>query len=154
MMKKAIERFISTDNDVGVCAARLMLSIVFLPHGSQKLLGLFGGQGFIDTMKAFTSSGMPTVIAFLVIMAESLGALALLFGLFGRFMAFSIGLVMLGAIFMVHLPNGFFMNWFGTQKGEGFEYHLLAIGLALVVMINGSGKYSLDRWLHDLLGRT
>jgi putative oxidoreductase len=150
-VKNIIERFISTNDDLGVFVARLMLSIVFLPHGSQKLLGLFGGHGFTATMKFFTSSGMPAIFAFLVIMAESLGALALLFGLFGRFMAFGIGLVMLGAIFMVHLPNGFFMNWFGTQKGEGFEYHLLAIGLALLIMINGSGKYSLDRRLYRLL---
>ena len=150
-MKKAIERFISTTDDLGVFVARVMLSIVFLPHGSQKLLGLFGGQGFTATMKYFTSSGMPAILAFLVIMAESLGALALLVGLFGRFMAFGIGLVMLGAIFMVHVHNGFFMNWFGTQKGEGFEYHLLAIGLALVVMIKGSGIFSLDRLLGSLL---
>jgi putative oxidoreductase len=150
-VKKIIERFISTNDDLGVFAARLMLSIVFLPHGSQKLLGLFGGHGFAATMKSFTSSGMPAIFAFLVIMAESLGALALLFGLFGRFMAFGIGLVMLGAIFLVHLPNGFFMNWFGTQKGEGFEYHLLAIGLALLIMLNGSGKFSLDRLLYGFL---
>ena len=152
-MKKAISRFISTNDDLGVLAARLMLSIVFLPHGSQKLLGLFGGHGFAATMKYFTASGMPYVLAFLVIMAESLGALALLLGLFGRFMAFGIGLVMLGAIIMVHLPNGFFMNWFGTQKGEGFEYHLLAIGLALLIMIDGSGKLSLDRLLYGLLNK-
>jgi putative oxidoreductase len=150
-VKKIMERFVSTNDDLGVFAARLMLSIVFLPHGSQKLLGLFGGHGFTATMKFFTSSGMPAIFAFLVIMAESLGALALLLGLFGRFMAFGIGLVMLGAIFMVHLPNGFFMNWFGTQKGEGFEYHLLAIGLALLIMINGSGKFSFDRWLYGLM---
>jgi putative oxidoreductase len=68
-------------------------------------------------------------------------------------MAFGIALVMLGAIFMVHLPNGFFMNWFGNQKGEGFEYHLLAIGLALVIMINGSGRYSVDRLLYLYMTR-
>jgi putative oxidoreductase len=152
-VKNIIERFISTNDDLGVLAARVMLSIVFLPHGSQKLLGLFGGHGFAATMKYFTSSGMPAVFAFLVIMAESLGAFALLLGLFGRFMAFGIGLVMLGAIFMVHLPNGFFMNWFGTQKGEGFEYHLLAIGLALLIMIDGSGKFSLDRLLYSLISK-
>lgn len=83
---------------------------------------------------------MPVVLAFLIIMGESLGALALLVGFFGRFMAFGIAMIMLGAIFMVHLDNGFFMNWFGTQKGEGFEYHLLALGLAFLIMIKGSGK--------------
>lgn len=152
-MKKAIATFISTQNDFGVFVARIVLSIVFIPHGSQKLLGLFGGNGFGATMEYFTSSGMPAVLAFLVIMAESLGSLALLLGLFGRFMAFGIGMVMLGAIFMVHLQNGFFMNWFGTQKGEGFEYHLLALGLALVIMIKGSGMFSIDRLLHKLLSK-
>jgi putative oxidoreductase len=152
-MKQAIERFVYTNDDTGALVARLMLAIVFIPHGSQKLLGLFGGHGFAATMHYFTSTGMPAVLAFLVIMAESLGSVALLLGFFGRFMAFSIGLVMLGAIFMVHLPNGFFMNWFGMQKGEGFEYHLLAIGLALVVMIKGSGKYSLDRLIHGFLNK-
>jgi putative oxidoreductase len=150
-MKKAIAGFISTSDDLGVLVARVMLSIVFIPHGSQKLLGLFGGYGFTGTMGSFTANGMPAVFAFLVIMAESLGSLALLFGLFGRFMAFGIGMVMVGAIGMVHLPNGFFMNWFGTQKGEGFEYHLLALGLALVVMIKGSGALSADRLLHKRL---
>jgi Predicted membrane protein len=150
-MKKAIAGFISTPDDIGVFVARVMLSIVFIPHGSQKLLGLFGGYGFTGTMESFASNGMPAVLAFLIIMAESLGSLALLFGFFGRFMAFGIGMVMLGAILMVHLPNGFFMNWFGTQKGEGFEYHLLAIGLALVVMIKGSGAFSVDRLLHKHL---
>ncbi len=150
-MKKAIAGFISTPDDFGVFVARVMLSIVFIPHGSQKLLGLFGGYGFTGTMESFTSNGMPAVLAFLIIMAESLGSLALLVGFFGRFMAFGIGMVMSGAILMVHLHNGFFMNWFGTQKGEGFEYHLLALGLALVIMIKGSGKFSVDRLLHKFL---
>jgi len=150
-MKKIFNRFIYTEKNAGTMVARIMLATVFLPHGSQKLLGLFGGAGFTNTMAFFTSSGMPGIIAFLVIMAESLGAATLLLGLFGRFMAFGIGLVMAGAIIMVHISNGFFMNWFGTQKGEGFEYHLLAIGLALVVMINGSGMFSMDRLIHRFL---
>jgi putative oxidoreductase len=152
-MKNAIARFISTNNDPGVFVARVFLAVVFIPHGSQKLLGLFGGNGFTATMDYFTSGGMPAVVAFLVIMGESLGSLALLVGLCGRFMAFGLALTMLGAIFMVHLPNGFFMNWFGTQKGEGYEYHLLALGLAFLVMINGSGMFSIDRFLHKWLTR-
>ena len=152
-MKNFIARFISTDDDIGVFVARIMLAVVFIPHGSQKLLGLFGGNGFTASMDYFTSNGMPAVLAFLIIMGESLGSLALLVGFFGRFMAFGIAMIMLGAIFMVHLQNGFFMNWFGTQKGEGFEYHLLALGLAFLLMIKGSGKFSLDRFLHSFLTR-
>ena len=119
-----------------------MLGIVMIPHGAQKLLGIFGGAGFGASMGYFTSTGIPAPVAFLVIMAESLGALALVLGFFGRFMAFGIGLDMLGAILIVHLPHGFFMNWYGAQAGEGFEYHLLAIALSLVIIIGGSGKLS------------
>jgi len=144
-MKDLIKKIFSTEDAIGLSIARITLAVVFIPHGAQKLLGLFGGHGFSGTMNFFTSSGMPVLVAFLVIMAESLGALALLFGFIGRFMALGIFMVMNGAIFMVHLKNGFFMNWMGTQKGEGFEFHLLALGLALIVMLKGSGKFSIDR---------
>jgi putative oxidoreductase len=147
-MKREVASFISTPDDFAVFIARIALSSVFIPHGLQKILGLFGGYGFSATMSYFTSLGVPAVLAFLIIMAESLGSMALLVGLFGRFMAFGIGMDMLGAIILVHVPNGLFMNWAGTQKGEGFEFHLLAIGLALVIMIKGSGKFSIDRVLH------
>ena len=150
-MKKFLTCFVATQDDIGVFIARIILSVVMLPHGAQKILGWFGGYGFHNTMAYFTSTGMPAVIAFLVIMAESLGALALLVGLFGRFMAFAIGLNMLGAILMVHLKIGFFMNWAGAQKGEGFEFHLLALALVLILVIKGSGKFSLDRMLHKRL---
>lgn len=152
-MKKLIERLISTNDDAGLLIARTMLGIVMIPHGAQKLLGIFGGAGFGASMGYFTSTGIPAPAAFLVIMAESLGALALVLGFFGRFMAFGIGLDMLGAILIVHLPHGFFMNWYGAQAGEGFEYHLLAIALSLVIMIGGSGKLSMDRLLHGLMRR-
>jgi len=133
----------ATDKDFAAMVARIFLGVIILPHGMQKLLGAFGGNGFEATMGFFTGMGMPWIVAFLVIMAESLGALALILGLVGRFMSFGIFAVMIGAAFM-HLDNGFFMNWFGAQSGEGFEYHLLAIGLALVVMIKGSGAASVD----------
>jgi putative oxidoreductase len=97
-------------------------------------------------MGFFTGTlGMPAPVALLVILAESLGALALVFGLAGRFMAAGIAAVMTGAILLAHAPNGFFMNWSGTQAGEGFEFHLLALALAAVVVVRGSGALSLDR---------
>ena len=142
-MKNLLIKLMTTDKDFGATMARIFLGVVMLPHGLQKLLGSFGGNGFDATMGFFTGMGMPWIIAFLVIMAESLGAMALILGLVGRFMALGIFAVMLGATFM-HLDNGFFMNWFGAQAGEGYEYHLLAIGLALVVMIKGSGAASID----------
>ena len=126
--------------------------VVFFPHGAQKLLGWFGGHGFAGTMGFFTDKmGLPAAIAFLVIMAESFGALGLIFGLLTRFAAFGIACVMTGAIFTVHLPHGFFMNWYGNQKGEGFEYHLLAIAIAVALMIKGGGRFSVDRAISERL---
>jgi putative oxidoreductase len=139
-----LDRFFETRDDVGLLVARLALAIVILPHGLQKTLGWFGGAGFSGTMGFFTQEGMPSIIAFLIIIGESFGALGLIIGFLSRLAAFGISLIMLGAIFMVHLPNGFFMNWFGTKQGEGFEFHILAIGLGLVVLIGGAGKWSVD----------
>jgi putative oxidoreductase len=144
-MNKLLLKLANTDKDYAAMVARVFLGIVMLPHGMQKTLGAFGGHGFSATLAGMESMGMPAPVAFLVIMAESLGALALVLGLFGRFMAFGIFAVMTGAIFMAHIHVGFFMNWYGAQSGEGFEYHLLAIGLALVVMIKGSGAFSIDK---------
>jgi putative oxidoreductase len=141
-------KLIKTDDDVAGLILRVLLGIVFFPHGAQKLLGWFGGHGFSGTMGFFTENmGIPVVFAFLAIMAESLGAVALLTGFLTRIAALGIGTVMVVAVFMVHLPYGFFMNWFGNQKGEGFEFHLLAIAIAIALIIKGGGKWSLDRFL-------
>jgi putative oxidoreductase len=142
-----LKKLLRTESDEGGCIARLMLGVVFFPHGAQKALGWFGGLGFSVTLNAFAGMGMPKPVAALVILGEFLGAIGLIFGLLSRVAAFGIAAIMLGAIFMVHAQHGFFMNWFGNQKGEGIEYHLLAIGLALVVMVKGSGCCSLDRIL-------
>ena len=134
-----------TEDDFGLFIARVMLGIVILPHGLQKLLGLFGGAGFSGTVEFFVGSGIPSTVAILIIIGESFGALGLILGFLSRVAALGITLIMLGAIFMVHLQNGFFMNWYGNQAGEGFEYHLLALGLSLIVLIKGGGKWSIDR---------
>jgi len=134
-----------TSNDFGLFIARITLGIVILPHGLQKLLGMFGGAGFSGTVDFFVGSGIPSAVAILIIIGESFGALALILGFLSRLAALGIAIIMLGAIFMVHIQNGFFMNWFGNQAGEGFEYHLLALGLSLVVLISGGGKWSVDR---------
>ena len=149
-----LRRLVQTEDDAGMLIVRLALGAVMFPHGAQKLLGWFGGNGFAGTMQFFTSQlGLPSAVAFLVILAESFGALALILGFLGRVGAFGILCVMLGAVFMVHLQNGFFMNWYGNQQGEGFEYHLLAIGMALAVLIKGSGALSVDRSLSDTSNR-
>ena len=140
-----IEKILKTDNfDWGALIARVFLGVVILPHGLQKLLGLFGGYGFSATVEYFASTGIPSLIGVLIILGESFGALFLILGLISRISAAGIALIMLGATVMVHSQFGFFMNWFGTQGGEGFEYHLLALGLALVVLVKGGGKWALD----------
>jgi putative oxidoreductase len=136
---------IRTDNDLGALLARLTLGAVMFPHGAQKVLGWWGGHGLQATVTSFTEQmGLPGPVAGLVIAAEFLGSIGLILGFLSRLGALGIGAVMVGAIVKVHLAHGFFMNWFGTQAGEGFEYHLLAIGLALVVLVKGSGALSLD----------
>jgi len=138
-------RLLATDRDWAPAIARVALGLVMLPHGAQKLLGWFGGHGFAGTMGFFTGTlGIPAPIAVLVILAESLGALALVLGLAGRVTAAGIAAVMVGAVGMAHLAHGFFMNWSGTAAGEGFEYHLLALALAAIVIVRGSGRYSID----------
>lgn len=139
-----IRKLLATNDDILQLILRLTLGIVMLPHGAQKLLGWFGGGGFSATMQGMTSMGLPAVIVFLVIMAESFGALGLITGFLTRFSAFGISMVMLGAIFTVHAKVGFFMNWMGQQQGEGYEYHLLVLGIALALMIRGGGKFSVD----------
>ncbi len=147
-----LERFLATDRDWTLLFQRIVIGVVMFPHGAQKLLGWFGGFGFSGTMDFFTGPlGIPSPIAFLVIIGESLGALALILGLGTRLAAFGIVAIMLGAIFKGHLDFGFFMNWFGNQKGEGYEYHLLAIALALPLMIRGGGLFSADGALIERL---
>lgn len=145
---KALRTLLSTTPNHGALIARVTLGIVMFPHGAQKALGWFGGYGFDGTMKFFTETmHIPALFAFLAIAAEFAGALALVLGLFSRAAALGIASVMSVAILTAHASNGFFMNWYGSQKGEGFEYHLLAIGLALIVMVQGAGSASVDALL-------
>jgi len=146
--RSVIARVLGTRDDRAATIARVALGLVMLPHGAQKLLGWFGGHGFEGTMGFLTTqAGLPWLVALLVIVIESFGALALVAGFLGRLAAAGVAAVMIGATATVHLANGFFMNWNGTQRGEGFEYHILALALSLVVMIEGSGAYSCDRAL-------
>ena len=123
---------------------RLTLAAVIFPHGAQKTLGWFGGHGFKGTMKYFTGSGIPTIFALLAIAAEFFGSLGLAVGLLTRVAVFGIACVMVVAIVTTHWQHGFFMNWDGNQKGEGFEYHLLALGIAVALIVVGGGLWSLD----------
>lgn len=149
----ALKYLFQTSNSFAPLLARLTLGIVMFPHGAQKVLGWFGGYGFNGTMGFFTQTmHIPAPLAFLAIAAEFAGSLGLIFGVLSRVAAFGIATNMVVAILTVHSANGFFMNWYGNQKGEGFEYHLLAIGLALIVIIHGAGKISVDSTIAQKLG--
>jgi len=142
-----MKRLMATSNDVSFTILRLVLGVVFFAHGAQKMLGWFGGFGFHGTMGFFTHMGMPAPVAFLIICTEFFGGLGLIVGLLTRIAALGVAGDMIGAIFIVHMPNGFFMNWMGTQKGEGFEFHLLALAMAAALLLRGAGAFSVDRAL-------
>ncbi len=145
-----VGRLFKTDKDVVMTVVRLVLGMVFVAHGAQKMLGWFGGYGFSATMGFFTRQmGIPAVFAFLAIAAEFFGGLGLILGLLSRIAALGIGVEMAVAIALVHRHFGFFMNWTGAQKGEGFEYHLLAIALAFAILVKGAGAFSLDRLIEQ-----
>ena len=130
---------------------RLVLATVIGAHGVQKAFGWFGGFGYEGTMQFFTSLGVPAVLGFLVILGETLGALGLLLGAATRIAAAGVTATMLGAMALVHWKYGFYMNWGGNQGGEGFELHLLALGLSLPLVALGGGAWSLDRQIARLL---
>ena len=141
-------KLLSTSNDVGLTVLRLIAGIVFFAHGAQKMLGWFGGYGFHGTMGFFTQEmHLPAVLAFLAICAEFFGGLGLIVGFLTRIAAFGVLSNMVVAVLLIHHKFGLFMNWGGDQKGEGFEYHLLAIAVMLAIIIKGAGAYSLDYML-------
>lgn len=149
-------KLLFTQSDTGAAAARVVLGAIMLPHGLQHALGLFGGYGFSGTLGWMTATlGFPAPLAALAIATELVAPFALLAGVGGRLASIGIIGIMAGAI-TTHAPNGFFMNWFGQLAAgtEGFEYHLLAIGLGAVVVLNGSGVLSVDRWLSARLDRS
>src|SRR6266852_3207347 len=135
-----IRRLFATDDSAATAILRLVLGIVFFAHGAQKMLGWFGGLGFSGTMGFFTGTmHIPAPFAFLAIAAEFFGGLGLILGFLTRIAAFGIAVNMLVAIAIAHSAYGFFMNWTGTQKGEGFEYHLLVLAMTAFLMIRGAG---------------
>src|SRR6202166_1687108 len=141
-------RLYATDDSTATSILRLVLGMVFFAHGAQKMLGWFGGFGFAGTMGFFTGMAhIPAPLAFLAIAAEFFGGIGLILGFLTRIAAFGIGVNMLVAILTVHRSFGFFMNWAGTQKGEGFEYHLLVLAMVAFLTIRGAGAFSVDRFL-------
>jgi putative oxidoreductase len=147
-----MKKLFQTQDDVVSLILRLFLGVVFFPHGMQKLLGWFGGYGFTGTMGFFTGTlGVPALFAVLAILAEGLGCLGLIFGFLTRVAAFGIATNMAVAVYMIHFKYGFYMNWTGKQAGEGIEYHLLVIAIAIALMIRGGGKWSIDNMIAEKL---
>ena len=131
----------------GPTILRLFLAGVMFPHGAQKMLGWWGGSGYQATMKAFVEQGFPAPLAMAAIITECIGPVCLALGLLTRMWAFAMGILITVAAYKVHLTHGFFMNWYGTQKGEGYEYHLLILGMSLALLIMGGGKLAIDKAL-------
>ena len=141
----------STDPDWTLTAIRVILGVVFFAHGAQKTLGWFGGAGLKETLRTMHEVlHLPVPLAFLAVMSEFLGGAGLIVGLLSRVAAIGVCVTMLSAIVMVHGRHGLFMDWLGDRKGHGIEFHLLAIALAIVIVVRGSGAASLDRLLYIL----
>ncbi|HEY0865454.1 MAG TPA: DoxX family protein [Lacunisphaera sp.] len=143
-LSSLLQSLVATGDTFAATALRLALGLMILPHGLQKTFGWFGGYGFKGTMGYLTGTvGAPWVFALLAILAESIGAIMLLTGFGTRVAALGLGGVMVVAA-LQHRANGFFMNWTGAQKGEGIEFHLLALGMIVALLILGGGKWSVD----------
>ena len=137
---------LGTNDSWGIAIARIALGVVFFAHGGQKLFGWFGGQGLRNTLRSFREGlGIPAPLAALAVATEFLGGVGLIVGFLSRLAALGIAATMIVAILAVHGKFGFFMNWYGEKRGHGVEYHILVLALALVVLLNGAGAFSLDQ---------
>lgn len=140
-----MKKIFQTNESNASTIIRIVLGLILFPHGAQKMLGWFGGYGFNGTMGFLTgTAGLPWFIAFLVIAIEFFGAIALIVGFATRVVAVGIISLFTGIIITSHFQNGFFMNWYGNLKGEGYEFHLLIIGMAIALLVSGAGKWSVD----------
>jgi putative oxidoreductase len=139
-------RLFDTRNSLALVLVRFPLGLDMFVHGYQKVTHIPG------TMRYYDGLGVPHPLAWLAIVAEFCGGLGLMIGMLSRIAAFGVGCTMVVAVFLRHLPYGYLMNWhgglpFGT---EGYEYHTLAVGMALAVMLEGAGSFSIDRVLSRL----
>ena len=129
--------------DVALLVVRVIVGIIFAAHGAQKLFGAFGGPGLAAIVQ------MMGPIGYLVAIGEFFGGLGLIVGFLTRFSAASLIVIMLGAIFMVHGKNGFFLGHGpdSTLATAGFEYNLALIGMLLPILIAGPGRFAIGRSL-------
>lgn len=147
-MKQLLLKTLKTETlPVSPLILRIAFGLIMFPHGAQLLMGLFGGYGYRSSMDFFIGMGIPGILSFLVIFLEFFGSLAILAGFFTRWFSLASLILVIGMILTVHVRFGLFMNWYGTQKGEGYEFHLLLIGLLLSLIVTGGGKFSLDGFI-------
>jgi putative oxidoreductase len=146
------KKIIRTTDNYSFTFLRAALGMVLLAHGVQKAFGWFNGFGWNNSINYFTGTvGLPYTLAAFVILIETLGAVLLIVGFAGRINAALMAIVIAGAFFVDHVHNGFYMNWFGVQKGEGYEFDILFWVISIAIVINGSGKFSIDKWLTNKL---
>jgi putative oxidoreductase len=146
-VERMVRLLLKTDGSLSQLCLRVALGVVMWPHGAQKVLGWFGGSGFTQTLATFAKMGFPAWSTVLLMATEFLGSILLVLGFVTRLWATCIGIALTICMVKYHLPHGFFMNWFGQQQGEGFEYHLLVIGIVLALLARGGGVLSVDRHL-------
>jgi len=133
----------------GLTALRLCLAAVFLAHGAQKLLGLWGGPGLAGTAKMVGSLGLPYPYPLAIVLAltECVGGILLIIGWLTPWVALALAVDMGVAIWKVHYPNGFFMNWsVAPGDGHGIEFVLVLLGALVCLMLSGPGALSVDDW--------
>lgn len=145
-----IDTILHTEADYVFTLIRVAAGIIIFPYGMQKLLGWFddfgGGVGITASLKSFKEKKIPLVLAWMVIIGQSIGSVMLIIGFLGRFAALCNFIIFTGALFN-HLPDGWTMNWSGKKRGEGIEYFILLLALLLIIVIKGSGAFSIDRWI-------
>lgn len=135
----------------GLLVLRLTLAFILWPHGTQKVLGWFGGAGWEGTYRAFTEKmGIPPFLAKVAMLTESFAPICLVLGVFTRIAALSVIILMTVAI-TKHVKNGYFSNWSGKKAGEGVEFHLLYAGSAFALFLTGPGPWSVDAWCMNIV---
>ena len=141
-----VQILLQTDTDFVIAFLRVVAGIIIFPNGMQKIFGWFEGPGTRGTIEQLKVRKIPAFIAWLVILGQSLGSIALIIGFLGRIAAAGNFLIFTGAL-IVHSPEGWSMNWFGKKKGEGIEYFVMLLSMLIIIVVKGSGPLSIDFWL-------
>ena len=139
-----------TDHDYVWLFLRMIAGVIIFPYGMQKLFGWFndfgGGVGIKGSLARMRARKVPMALGWLIILGQSFGSVALIFGFMGRVAAGANLIIFTGAL-LVHVGDGWTLNWLGKKKGEGIEYFVLLLAVLLVIVVKGSGAVSVDWWI-------